>query len=188
VGKNAVKFAPSRHYLGAGLVLVSLAALSAWCGTRWPAAWAPAVVLAGLGGALTALTLQPSIILTADGLRRGRRFIPWGSIRRLDHTEWLSPLILKLELENGKRRRLVYAGEPDASRALLLEIRRNSLNALIDGYRYEQVAQELMGQAEELVPEGDTRYRLLRSEDEAEIERLFQKLKTVGRLDGKDES
>ena len=81
---------------------------------------------------------------------------------------------------------LIYPGNLDSCQALLRHLRRASRDALIDGVPYRQYWGEMLSSS----PDGKAqapgpRYRLLRSEDEAEVERLYQKLKTVGRLDAR---
>jgi hypothetical protein len=57
-----------------------------------------------------------------------------------------------------------------------------STNAMIDGIPYRQYWGELLGsnEAKQLAP---PRYRVLRPEDEEEVERLYFLLKTVGHID-----
>ena len=103
----------------------------------------------------------------------------------MDRTGWLSPLVVWLTLADERRIRLVYPGDLDSANSLLRHLRRNAREALIDGVTYRQFWGEL------LPPSPDTesgspsqpRYRILCPEDEAEVERLYQRLKTVGHLD-----
>ncbi len=89
-----------------------------------------------------------------------------------------------MTLADQQRILLVHAGDLDSSTSLLRHLRRYSREALLDGIPYRQ----FWGEAptpKNLPP----RYPLLRPEDEEEVERLFQRLKSVGRLDqrGSDE-
>ena len=59
--------------------------------------------------------------------------------------------------------------------------RRTARNALIDGIPYRQFWGEALPSQERRL--ASPKYQLLRPEDEAEVERLFQRLKTVGHLD-----
>ena len=60
-------------------------------------------------------------------------------------------------------------------------------DALIDGIPYRQYWGEVLAPASERKqPAPLPRYRILRPEDEAEVERLYQRLKTVGNLDQKN--
>ena len=90
-------------------------------------------------------------------------------------------------LFDDSRLLLVYPGDLDSCNSLLRHLRRLSRDALIDGIPYRQYWGEI------LAPDSDRkqsppmpRYRILRPEDEAEVERLYQRLKTVGNLDQKN--
>ena len=65
-------------------------------------------------------------------------------------------------------------------------MRRASRDALIDGVPYRQYWGEVLAPVVEAAQTLPPRYRLLRPEDEAEVERLYQRLKTVGNLDQKN--
>jgi len=120
----------------------------------------------------------------------GRRIVPWMDIRRLDRTGWISPLIVRVTLFDDSRLLLIYPGDLDSCNSLLRHLRRLSRDALIDGIPYRQYWGEVLAngnerkqaQAQVQAP----RYRILRPEDEAEVERLYQRLKTVGNLDQKN--
>ncbi len=75
----------------------------------------------------------------------------------------------------------------DSCNSLLRHLRRLSRDALIDGVPYRQYWGEALapGSGERKQPPLP-RYRILRAEDEAEVERLYQRLKTVGNLDQKN--
>jgi hypothetical protein len=65
-------------------------------------------------------------------------------------------------------------------------LRRSSRDALIDGVPYRQYWGEVLAPVAEATQALPPRYRILRAEDEAEVERLYQRLKTVGNLDQKN--
>jgi len=71
--------------------------------------------------------------------------------------------------------------------SLLRHLRRYSREALLDGVPYGQFWGEPPSAAPKQIP--PPRYPLLRPEDEEEVERMLQRLKSVGRLDprGSDE-
>ena len=187
-----MRYSPSRNYRTASAVALGLAGCCVWFGLSWSPAWI-AVVLFLLSGALLAfLALLPPIEVHSHYLRVGKRAIPWGDIRRVDRTGWISPLIVKLALVEEQVMTLVYPGDLDSSNALLQSLRRAAHHALIDGVPY----QEFWGTGDEaspMSPEGrkqlaSPKYKLLLEEDEADVERLYQRLKTVGHLDSKEES
>jgi hypothetical protein len=82
---------------------------------------------------------------------------------------------------------LTYPGDLDSCNSLLRHLRRLSRDALIDGIPYRQYWGEVLAPGGERKPQSSLpRYRILRPEDEAEVERLYQRLKTVGNLDQKN--
>jgi hypothetical protein len=165
-------------------VALALAAFCAWLGLGWTPSFIPCAAFVVFGALLIYLAYRPAIELHPHHLSVGSRTIHWLDIRRVDRTNWTNPLIVKLTLFDDTRVLLVYPGNLDSCQALLRHLRRASRDALIDGVPYRQYWGETLsststGQA--VLP----RYRLLRSEDEAEVERLYQRLKTVGNLDQK---
>jgi hypothetical protein len=175
-------YSPSRHYLTAGLVAVGLGAFSAWVALQWAPAWIAAVLFAASASILLVLALQPAIEVYEHHLALGKRVIPWSEIRRLDRTSWISPLVVQLTLTGERRVTVVYPGDIDSGKSLLRHLRRCAKNALIDGIPYKQFwGEALPSQERRNLP--SPKYQLLRPEDEAEVERLFQRLKTVGHLD-----
>ena len=152
--------------------------MSAWTALHWPPAWV-AVGLFGLSAmAVALLAFRPAVEIHETHLAMGRKAIQWCDIRRIDQTGWNVPLAVFITLADQHRVILVHAGDLDSSTSLLRHLRRYSSEALLDGIPYRQFWGETAGQ-KQLPP----RYPLLRPEDEEEVERLFQRLKSVGRLD-----
>jgi hypothetical protein len=158
------------------------AGLSLWSGLRWsPEDWRALSLAVGLGFAFTsalllALAARPAIEIHSGHLRWNRREIPWAAIRRVDGTRWLVPLVVRLTLDRGERLLLLYAGDADGSLRLLAELRSHARQALLDGVPYR----EFWGQPASRKDPAPRRYRLLRPEDEEEVERLFRQLKSAG--------
>jgi hypothetical protein len=179
-------YSPSRHYLSAGLVALGLAGFSGWVAMQWAPAYIAAFLFVLSAAILVALALQPPIQVCEDHLAIGKRIIGWNEIERLDRTSWISPLIVHLALSENRRVVLVYPGDVDSGKSLLRHLRRCAKGALIDGIPYRQFWGELLQSTSERRQQlPSPKYQLLRPEDEAEVERLFQKLKTVGHLDPK---
>jgi hypothetical protein len=176
-------YSPSRHYLSAGLIAVALAAFSGWVAFQWPPAWIAAVLFLASAAILLVLAMQPAIEVYEHHLAVGKRIIPWNDIRRLDRTSWISPLIVQLTLTDERRILLIYPGDIDAGKSLLRHLRRCAKDALIDGIPYKQFWGEALPAGQERRQLPSPKYQLLRPEDEAEVERLFQRLKSVGHLD-----
>jgi hypothetical protein len=148
---------------------------------------------------LAAVTIRPVIEIYETHLAVGRRVIPWRDVRRVDQTGWNTPLVVILTLKDRQRIHLLYSGDLDSSTSLLRHLRRFSREALLDGVSYREFWGELAAvarsseSAKNASPDAtdkDTsiplRYPVLRSEDEEEVERLFQRLKSVGHLESKN--
>jgi hypothetical protein len=186
VSRPVARFTPSRRYFSLALFALGGALLAASTGLRWPPAWIAAVLFAVSATGLLILAFQPAIEIHETHLSVGRRAIPWSDVRRLDQTGWNAPLAVYLTLVDERRLLLVYPGDFDSATSLLRHLRRYSREALLDGVPYRQFWGEVPTAPKQLAP---PRYRLLRPEDEEEVERMFQRLKSVGRLDprGSDE-
>jgi hypothetical protein len=181
-----MRYLPARHYLSFGIVAFALAAFSGWLGLGWTPGFIPCALFIATGAVLIYIAYRPAIEIHPHHLSVGARTIHWLDIRRVDRTGWASVLIVRLTLFDDSRVLLIYPGNPDSCQALLRHLRRASRDALIDGVPYRQYWGEMLSSSPDakVVP----RYRLLRSEDEAEVERLYQRLKTVGNLDQKNSS
>lgn len=143
--------------------------------------WLAAALFAIPALALLLLAFRPAIEIHNSHLSIGRRVIPWTRIRRLDQTGWNVPLLVYLTLDDGERVSLLYPGDPDSSTSLLRHLRRSAREALLNGVPYRQFWGEPPAAAPPQV--APLRYPLLRPEDEAEVERMFQRLKSAGHLE-----
>jgi hypothetical protein len=182
------RYAPARHYLWLGITAVVLAGFSGWVGWRSPLAIIPAVLFLVTAAFLFTMASRPAVEIQDGYLSIGRRIIPWIDIRRVDRTGWISPLIVRITLYDDSRLVLVYPGDLDSCSSLLRHLRRLSRDALIDGIPYRQYWGEVLAAGGERKQAPPPRYRILKPEDEAEVERLYQRLKTVGNLDQKKNS
>ena len=180
------RYVPSRQYLGAGFVAWGLAAFSGWIAVTWTPALIPLGLFLLSSALMIFLSLRPPIEIREGHLVIGNRAIPWTDIRKVERTGWLSPLIVRLTLFDGSSVLLIYPGDLDSSHSLVRNLRRMSREALIDGVPYQQFWAGQLPPGAERKSLPLPRYRLLRPEDEAEVERLYQRLKTVGRLDPKN--
>ena len=199
MSRPLARYRPSRRYILFALLAICGTAFSAWTALRWPATWTAAALFGATAAALIALLWQPVIEIHETHLQLGRRVIFWREIRRLDQTGWIAPLAVRLTLSND-RVLLLYAGDLDSSTSLLRHLRRYSSNALLDGIPYRQAwGEPEKAELEKASPDSAltpapqppraSHRPLLRPEEEEEIERMFQRLKSVGRLDqrGSDE-
>jgi hypothetical protein len=180
------RYSPARHYRWLSLVAGVMAGGIAWLGTELPLAYVPAALFLVTAGLLCFLAFRPAIEIHDGYASVGSRIIPWMDIRRLDRTGWISPLIIRITLFDDSRIILIYPGDLDSCNSLLRHMRRLSRDALIDGIPYRQYWGEVLAPGSERKQSTLPRYRILLPEDEAEVERLYQRLKAVGHLDQKN--
>ena len=180
------RFAPSRLYLTAAAVSLGLTAFSAWCTLRWWPAGIATFLFAATSALILWLASRPVVELHADRLSIGKREVLWREIRRVDQTGWVAPLVLYLTVKSGERLKLLYPGDADTSNELLGLIQQNSTSALINGIAWARIFGEPQEETAAQVPEPPVRARILTDEDEAEVERLYQQLRTAGRFNDQD--
>jgi hypothetical protein len=177
-------YQPSLLYARAGWIAVSGAAVCILCGLRAPLAFIP--------GGLCALTAVLLFWLSARAIIRvgetqfniGDRAIAWREVREINSTKFVSPLVLSVKLTNSRRKLLIYPGEPGRIAHLIAQLRKNAHLATFDGVAYRDFwtwasLTGLPGDA----PVLEQPVRMLSHDEEDEIERMYQTLKTVGRLD-----
>jgi hypothetical protein len=191
VDRSLARFTPSRVYLSLMLFAVFGTIFSAWNALRWSPSWIAAGLFAISALILAAVTLRPVIEIYETHLAIGRIVIPWRDVRRVDQTGWNTPLAVMLTLRNQQRLLLLYPGDLDSSSSLLRHLRRFSREALLDGIPYRQFWGEhppaIDTAHDKAAPAvAPARYPVLRAEDEDEVERLFQRLKSVGHLESKN--
>ncbi len=199
MGSLLARFTSSRVYVSLTAFAVGGALFSAWNALRWAPSWIAAALFALSAIVLATVTIRPVIEIYETHLAIGRRVIPWREVRRVDQTGWNTPLVVILTLQDRQRIHLLYSGDLDSSASLLRHLRRFSREALLDGVSYREFWGELTAvtrsseSAKNASPEAadketsmPLRYPVLRSEDEEEVERLFQRLKSVGHLESKN--
>lgn len=180
------QYRASRYLLRGGFIALAIAVFAGWGALRWPYGW----IAVGLALATAALiffaALSPRIDVFESHLKIGGRAIPWAHIRGVDHL-FSVPLIVRLTLADKHRVLLFYPGDPDSCHALLRCLRRYSREALLNGISHKQFWGELPGHRPPTKDQPLPRPLLL-PDDEAEVERLFQRLKSVGHIDPKSSS
>ena len=195
------RFLPARHFFSSALIAFILAVFSTAWGFRWWPSLIPAALLLLTGAALLYLASRPPIEIHEHWLRIGGNMISWKEIRRLDTTRWTNPLLVYLTMLDGQRIQIIYPGDAKAVDSLGRYLRRNARESLIDGVPYRQFWGEILpalpasrerhpspasGQQQKQQQQPHApRYRVVRPEEEEEIERMLQRLKTVGNLDSK---
>ena len=181
------RYLPSKQYQYAGVAALVLALFCAVFAVHYPLVWIPTGLFLATGALMLLLGCLPVIEIHESHLSIGDRVIGWEEIRGLDRTGFVSPLVLYITLASNRRILLIYPGGMEASNMLLRHVRRMSREALIDGIPYRQFWGETLPPASERRSLPSPKYQLLRPEDEADVERLYQRLKAVGRLDRSDE-
>jgi Protein of unknown function (DUF3093) len=175
------------HYLWAGLVALALGGFFFWFALIWPLYWIATGLFLASAAAVLYLASRPPIEIYESHLKIGNHAIPWRHIRRLDRSANL-PLMVRLTLSDKTRVLVIYPGDSDSSSGLLRSLRRHSREALIDGVPYRQFWGEAAATAAPRKQVTAARRPFLLPEDEAEVERMFQRLKSVGHLDQKTSS
>ena len=177
------RYRSASQYLPASAVAALLAVFSVWCGLQWPLALIPAVLFVLSSAGLCYLGTRPVIEITESELRIGPERIRWMDVERVDSTAWTSPLILNIGLRDGRRLRLIHPGDVRSGEKLLRQIGRRLRVTLIDGLPSRDDREAAVSVEEEAGRLVSRKYRLLRPQDEAEVEEMYQRLKAMGRLD-----
>ena len=183
MGVLVSRYRPSAQYLPASVVAALLAVFSIWCGLRWPAALVPAALFVVSSAIVRYLGTRPVIEVTESDLRIGSRCVPWTEIEQINSTAWTSPLILNICLKNGERFRLIHPGDVQSGEKLLRQIGRRLRAVLIGRSPSGSYSEETIFTEDAPVRSTPAKYPLLRSEDEAEVEEMYQRLKAMGHLD-----
>jgi hypothetical protein len=178
-----MRFPPSRQYLTIGITCALLAVVASLFASEWTIALVSAILFLITATVVLVLALRPAIEIRLEHLMIGRRPIAWNDIVRVDRTGWISPLAVYLTLASRERVLILYAGDLDTSNALLRQLRRNARLARIDGIEWAEfwgeTPQHAAARDKAAAPKG----QVLNESDEADVERLFQMLKTVGHMD-----
>ena len=178
-----MRFRASRQFVWLALVAVGIAVFSGSVALRWDYAWIAASLALASAILLFLLALQPAIEIYASHLKIGRRQISWAKIRRLDRAARM-PLVMRITLADRKEVMLIYAGDAESVNSLVLQLRSHSREALIDGVPYREFwGDELSAISDQAQVMPAPRYPLLLEDDEAEVERMFQRLRSGGKLE-----
>jgi Protein of unknown function (DUF3093) len=187
-------FVPSRLYSRAGWLTSALAAALLTFGMSSLALLIPGAICAVSALVLLWLSSRPLIRVGETQFNIGERSIAWREVKEMNRVRLLSPLILRITLTNSRKKLLIYPGELGRVEQLVHLLRKNSHLATFDGVAYRDYwtwssmtgihGQNQPGQTASK-PLLEQPVRMLTSEEEDEIERMFQKLKAVGSLDSR---
>jgi hypothetical protein len=162
------------------------AIFSGWMGLGYAPCWIAAGAFGVSAAALALLLLRPRIEIHETHLVIGRRSIPWSEVRRVDQTHFTVPLVVRLTLGDNEELLVIYPGDAESSGSLLRHLCRFSREAILDGVPYRQFWGEPPINSRTGDSSAQLKYPLLRPEDEEEVERMFQRLKSVGHLDSRN--
>jgi hypothetical protein len=182
-GTSMTRYAPARHYAPAAIVAFSLAVFAGWCGWSWKPAFIPAALFVLSSALLVFLATRPVIVIRDSSWSVGNESFLWSEVERVDTTGWSSPLVLRIALRGGRLMYVIYPGEANASGRLLRQMRRLARGAWIEGIPHKQYWGEHPLALPEEHDSSRPRYRMLRPEDEDEVERLYNRLKAAGHID-----
>ncbi len=177
-------YQPSRLYARAGWIALAGMVVCILCGLRAPLAFIPGGMCALTAVALFWLSARPVIRVGENQFNIGERAVAWREVREINSSKFMSPLVLCLRLTNSRRKLLIYPGDPDRIAHLIAQLRKNAQLATFDGVAYRDFwtwasLTGLPGDA----PVLEQPVRMLSRDEEDEVERMYQTLKTVGRLD-----
>lgn len=189
MAQSVETFLPSRLYARVGWAALAGSLVCMLCGFRAPLAFIPGFLCAATAAGLCWLANRPAVSVSATQFNIGDRAVAWREVREINSSRFLSPLLLKIKLTNARRAVLVYPGEPERIEQLLLRLRQSSHLATFDGVAYRDYwTWHSMHDSPQEAPALEQPVRMLSVEEENEIELLYQKLKTVGRLDSRSDS
>ncbi len=179
-------FQPSRLYARVGWAALAGSAICVLCGFRAPLAFIPGFLCAITSAVLFWVAARPPVRIGETQFNIGERAVAWREVREINSTRFVSPLILRIKLTNSRRKTLIYPGDPERIARLMFQLRKNSHSATFDGVAYRDywtwTSLAGMGHDNSTL---DQPVRMLSPDEEDEIERMYQKLKTVGRLDSR---
>ena len=181
------RYRVSSYYRWAGLVAVALAAFSAWVSLSHPICWIATFLFIASGALVLFLATRPPIEIYDTHVKIGVAAIPWRHIRRLDRSSNI-PLMVRLTLSDKTRILVIYPADQNSASGLLQNLRRYSREAVIDGVPYRQFWGEPTPATAPKKQLPAPRHPLLLPDDEAEVERMFQRLKSMGHLEEKTSS
>ena len=179
-------YLPSRLYARVGWAALAGSVVCVLCGLRAPLAYIPGLLCTVTSLVLFWLSFRPAIRVGNTQLNIGERTIAWREIREVNRSRFVSPLILKLKLTNSRYKMLVFPGDPERISKLMFQLRKHSTLATFDGVAYRDywTWNNIKAQSGVETMEDDP-VAMLSRDDEEEIERMFQKLKSAGRLDSR---
>ena len=180
---NVELYQPARLYVRWGWAAFASSIVCAIWGLEFRLAFIPAAISGIAAGVMFWLGSRPSIRISATQFNVGERAIAWREVREINSGIG-SPLLIRIKLTNARQKLVVFPGSTERIARLMYQLRRHSYLATFDGVAYRDFwTWSTLSDSTQGQPVLKQPVRMLSAEDEDEIERMFQKLKTVGRLD-----
>src|SRR5438270_6384684 len=176
-------FQPSRLYARVGWAALAGSAICVLCGFRAPLAFIPGFLCAITAATLFWLAARPPVRIGEAQFNIGERAIAWREVVEINSSRFVSPLLLRIKLTNSRRKTLIFPGEPERIARLMFQLRKNSSMASFDGVAHRDYWTWTNLAGTQGNAAADQPVRMLSTDDEDEIERMFQQLKTEGRLE-----
>lgn len=181
--QSAEVFEPSRLCLRIGWAVLACCLLCGLAGWQYPIAFLPSGLFAIAAGSLFWMGSRPEVRVLPTQFNVGERAISWREVREIN-TTLARPLVARINLTNCRHKLLVFPAASERAAQLMYQLRRHSYLATFDGVAYRDFwTWSTLHEKLRDRPVLQQPVRMLSAEDEDEVERLFQKLKTVGRLD-----
>ncbi len=177
-------YQPSHLYSRVGWVALAGSATCVLCGLRAPLAFIPGVLCAATSAFLFWLASRPAIRVGETQFNIGERAIAWREVVEINSSRFVSPLLLKIKLTNSRRKTLIFPGEPERIARLMFQLRKNSSMASFDGVAHRDYwTWTSLAGLQGGKTGTDQPVKMVSTDDEEEIEKMFQQLKTEGRLE-----
>jgi hypothetical protein len=190
-------YRPSPMYARVAWAALAGSLLCLLCALRAPLAAVPASLCAITAIGLFWLATRPEIRLGDSQFNIGERAIAWREVRQIKTNRLIarlvvSPLVLELKLTNSRRKALIFPGERDQIARLVFQLRKNCFLASFDGIPWQDQVEveraEEMSRKRERKSYPSPPVHVLKPEDEEEIERMYQRLKSVGHIDSRGDA
>jgi Protein of unknown function (DUF3093) len=186
---NVETYAPAGWFARVAWFALAGAVGSTVIAIRYPFVFIPSLLFAVTSLFLFWLASRPRITVAESQFTIGERAIAWREVKEINSSRFVTPLVLDIRLTNNRRKRLVYPGEAGRIARLLYQLRRNSRLASFDGVAYRDYwTWTSLGSGKAAGAVSDQPVRMMSLEDQEEIERLYQRLKTVGHLDSRSDT
>jgi hypothetical protein len=183
--QSAEVYQPSRIYVRTGWASLACSIVCGLAGLHYPLAFIPSCVCVLAAAGLFWLGSQPPIRILPTQFNIGERAIAWREVREIN-TGLVCPLVIHIKLTNARQKIVVFPARSERIVRLMYQLRRHSYLATFDGVAYRDFwTWSTLSDTIRNRPALEQPVRMISTDEEDEIERMFQKLKAVGHLDAR---